>query len=1196
MTDLDQHRHVRLARWAGDLKLALSPVRVRAWLGERLRTRPSFRFNPWILFDRRHPLLRRLTIAALALVAVVAVGSGALWWRLASGPISLDLATPWLTAAIEENLGGRYHVKVGGTQIERDEQGHTAVRLRDIIVRDTDGKLVAVAPKAEVGLAGTSLLTARPRAASFRLVDASVVIRIGADGRIDIFAGGERPLISIASLERTAQVKPGAFSLQSVAERTTPAGLLAMLAWIGGLGELGRDGKADVVSGFDGHDLTEIGILNGNLSVDNQRSGLQSKYSEVNLILVRPLAGGIALSVGSNLASKPWLLNVAVTPDRRGHRHLQLQARKVLVDDLLALRMSESQLRCDTLLSAALQAELAADGTPQTVRGTVVAEGGSLHQAGHIESGLPITNLELAVDWDINRRTLRLPFQLNSGGARVTLRAEFAPSADGAAWKFAVGGGWVVLDPLTPNDEGLVLKRINLRGSVDTVAQKIALEQADLGTSELGGRDGRDVSIALSGNLTYGTAPRFAVALVGNPMPVGALKRLWPTFVAPWVRDWIVQHVSAGTVTKLEVAVNAPLGILEINGPQVVDENIAIAIEASGAMLQPVAGLPAIRDADLTARITGRTAKVTLGKGQVDVSPGRRLVMTNGVFELPDLRWPTAPAQIRFQLDGTVPAAAELLAMERLRDFSGAPFDPGTSRGNIASQIQLVVPMRADLPRGSTQYNINVDLTNFSAEKMLFGQKVEATALQIAANNQGYQIKGEVRVNATQAQIDYRKLRSERDAELRLQATLDDAARARFGLNIGTALTGPLPVRLTGRVNETETTDTRFDVEVDLTPATIDNLLPGWAKPSGKPARAVFALVKDKKSTRFDDLLVDGQGVLVRGNVELDAKGEVELANFPVFATSDGDKASLRAERGSDGVLRVAVRGDVYDGRNFVKSAMSGPQDPKSSARNADLDLDIRFGVVAGHHGEAIRGLDLRMSRRGGRIRSFSLNAKIGRDTPLLGEIRKRVSNGRQVLYFETNDAGALFRFADLYSRMIGGRVWVGMEPPTPDQAPQDGVIQVQDFIIRGEAALDRVTNNGQQPGRQNAVEFTIARAEFTRAPGRTVIRDGMVNGPMIGATLEGTIDYARDDVNVRGTLVPLYGLNNMVAQIPLFGLFLGGGSREGLLGITFQVTGSTSSPRTMVNPLSAIAPGVLRKFFEFRDPNTASSFAEPMR
>ena len=70
----------------------------------------------------------------------------------------------------------------------------------------------------------------------------------------------------------------------------------------------------------------------------------------------------------------------------------------------------------------------------------------------------------------------------------------------------------------------------------------------------------------------------------------------------------------------------------------------------------------------------------------------------------------------------------------------------------------------------------------------------------------------------------------------------------------------------------------------------------------------------------------------------------------------------------------------------------------------------------------------------------------------------------------------------------------------------------------------------------------------------------------------------------MRGTLVPLYGLNNMFGQIPIVGLFLGGGSNEGLLGITYEVTGPPSNPRLRVNPISAIAPGLLRKFFEFRE------------
>ena len=56
---------------------------------------------------------------------VLLIGGGALWWRLGSGPIMLDLATPWLISAIEQNLGSRYRVQVGGTQLERDAQGHT---------------------------------------------------------------------------------------------------------------------------------------------------------------------------------------------------------------------------------------------------------------------------------------------------------------------------------------------------------------------------------------------------------------------------------------------------------------------------------------------------------------------------------------------------------------------------------------------------------------------------------------------------------------------------------------------------------------------------------------------------------------------------------------------------------------------------------------------------------------------------------------------------------------------------------------------------------------------------------------------------------------------------------------------------------------------------------------------------------------
>ena len=116
--------------------------------------------------------MRRLFWATTVTVAVTTVVVLGLWWRLSSGPIELDIVTPWLKAAIEENFGGKHTVVVGGTQIERDEKGRTSLRLRDIVVRDADGAVVASAPKAEVGISGMGLLTGHLRAQSLNLVGA----------------------------------------------------------------------------------------------------------------------------------------------------------------------------------------------------------------------------------------------------------------------------------------------------------------------------------------------------------------------------------------------------------------------------------------------------------------------------------------------------------------------------------------------------------------------------------------------------------------------------------------------------------------------------------------------------------------------------------------------------------------------------------------------------------------------------------------------------------------------------------------------------------------------------------------------------------------------------------------------------------------------------------------------------------------
>ncbi len=440
-------------------------------------------------------------------------------------------------------------------------------------------------------------------------------------------------------------------------------------------------------------------------------------------------------------------------------------------------------------------------------------------------------------------------------------------------------------------------------------------------------------------------------------------------------------------------------------------------------------------------------------------------------------------------------------------------------------------------------------------------------------------MKGDVRINGQPASLDYRKP-SEGDADVKLQATLDDASRARFGFDLGPAVSGAIPIKLIGKIGGPDH-DSRVGVDADLTALKLDNILPGWVKLPGKSTHAVFNVVPKPQSTRLQDIVIDGGGVSIKGSLEVDQNGDLMNANFPVYSPFEGDKASLKADRGPDGVVKVVMRGEVFDGRGFLKSAVSGKEaDAKAKTKNIDFDVDVKLGAVAGFYGEALRSVDAKMSRRNGTIKSFTLSGKLGRDTPLTGDLRGR-AQGREVIYLETNDAGAFFRFTDTYSKMVGGQLSLAMDPPTADPGAKEGLMNVRDFSVKGEASLDRVAG-GVPATAQGGVGFSRLRAEFTRQNGQLAIREGVVKGPTVGATIEGNIDYPGNQVRMSGTFVPMYGINNMFGQIPIFGQILGGGSNEGLFGITYEIVGSPGQPVFRINPISAILPGVTRKIMDF--------------
>ncbi len=396
-----------------------------------LMTRPS---RPW---------LRRLMATGGVLAGLAILGSGLLWWRLASGPLALDLATPWLISAVEERFGGSHHVEVGGTQLERDDDGRTALRLRDVVVRGANGAVVASAPKAEVGISGANLFRGQLQAVRLSLIGATMALRVDADGQVSISAGAEKSAgadssFVVGSVAPAPGHAPAAPLGPSNGVQPAPAGqdvFAALLGWLDGLNALG----------LDGHDLTEIGLKNGSVVVDDRRSGKNWSFENINLSFTRPKEGGVAFTLTSSGTDGPWSVTATVTPREDGRRAVEAVVRDVSPKDILLALRSNSGFEADMPLSAILRAEIAPDGSMLTGEGRIVVGAGFVGD-GDPKTRFLVDEAQLQWRWDSTNRVLQMPVEVQSGGNQIKLLAQLEmPREPGGAWPLSVTRGVIVL-------------------------------------------------------------------------------------------------------------------------------------------------------------------------------------------------------------------------------------------------------------------------------------------------------------------------------------------------------------------------------------------------------------------------------------------------------------------------------------------------------------------------------------------------------------------------------------------------------------------------------------------------------------------------------------------------------------------------------------------------------------------------------
>jgi hypothetical protein len=378
-----------------------------------------------------------------------------------------------------------------------------------------------------------------------------------------------------------------------------------------------------------------------------------------------------------------------------GVRAVEIKASKVSARTLLlAWRAKGLTYSADLPLTGELKGEIGRDGLPTHFRGTVTAGAGRIIDSETPDYPMPIDQAEVSLEWDAGRRVLVAPFKVVSGANRVTLLAHLSPPDDHASgWRLGLSGGTIVLGGHS-DAPPLIFNNIAVDLRFDTSHKRVVLAQGNVSNGEVG--------VAGTGAIDYADEPRLTFGLAGTPMSALALKRMWPILFAPEVREWVVERVDAGNVRRVDIGINSPLVNLTRAGPPLPPDGLSVVVAAENVVLHPVDGLPAVRDADLAVHVTGRTATVKIGQASAVTPGGRKLALSEAVFEVPDLAPKPSPSRLRFRIDAPVPAALEVLNSERLVDLAGMPIDPATSKGTVSARVALGMPVQGVLTEADT--------------------------------------------------------------------------------------------------------------------------------------------------------------------------------------------------------------------------------------------------------------------------------------------------------------------------------------------------------------------------------------------------------------------------------------------------------------------------------------------------------------
>ncbi len=657
------------------------------------------------------------------------------------------------------------------------------------------------------------------------------------------------------------------------------------------------------------------------------------------------------------------------------------------------------------------------------------------------------------------------------------------------------------------------------------------------------------------------------------------MAKLWPERLAKNARKWLVENITAGTARGAHVA-------LALEGPA--DLSKLAVVAATGEMqgedvtvhwLRPV---PPVEHVQATLHIESPDVIEVVATG------GRQgpIQLRAGTVRLTGLSNDNEAAAITIDVAGSVADTLALLRHPRLKLLDRQKIELRNPGGSVMGRIAVSFPLIADLNADQLDVHATARTTDLRLAGIAAGRDLERGAMQLDVTQDGLKATGSATVGGIPGQLAVdMDFRSGSPSQIVLKVVATGRATAQ---QLGTAGLDVSWVMDRGQVALDGTYSARRDdkqelrAHMDLRAAALSGL--GWSKAAGVAGQASARLaIQGDRLVSIEEIKAEAPGLSVVGRSDV-ADGQPSLLlldRIVLGRTRAAGEVRLPARRG--GAVRATVSGEVLDlSAQLARKGGSARDDSPGSPWAADVVFDR---VLLGNNRSLVNVV---ASAESDGKRIHSARVESGGREQLRASIVPR--SGERQVTVRVADAGSLLRAFDVTDTLIGGRLSLDARfDDTRAESPLAGTVELTEFGVREAELIGKVLQAVTLYGLVDALRgpglvFDRLVAPFRYAGDVLELRNARAFSSSLGVTVRGRLDTARRIADFEGTIVPAYIINTALGRLPLVGRLFSPEQGGGLLSVTYSVRGKLDDPTIVVNPLSVLTPGILRRLFDIFD------------